>query len=100
MSVISLDHEGHECTEDPLTVYPRHLEDIEQFQEIKTLATSHRIAVIPYSASRRVLESHEFDIHLTSQKYYNLVRRMKPTPEDLDIIGGLLAALEDRGFVY
>ena len=28
LSVISLTHKGHECTEDPLTAYPRHLKEI------------------------------------------------------------------------
>ena len=81
-------------------MYPRHLENIKEYQEIKTLATSYRIAVIPYLASRRVLESHEFGIHLTSQKYYNLVRRMKPNKEEPETIAGLLKALVDKGFIY
>ena len=38
-------------------------------------ATSYREAVIPYSASRRVIDHLEdFGLHLSSKQFYNLVR--------------------------
>ena len=101
LTVLSLEHEGHELTENPLAVYPRFMNDLPDFQEIRAAATSHRIAIIPYSASRRVLESSsEFGLNLRSKQYYNLIRKWKPNQKDPTTIGGLLVALEDEGFVY
>ena len=100
LSISSLEHEGHDCTDNPLAVYPHFMEELVEFRRIREMAISHRTSVIAYSASRRVLESEEFGLSLTSRQYYNLVRKMKPDGEDPQTIVGLLAALEDQGFVY
>ena len=64
------------------------------------MAIAHRIAVIPYSASRRVLESEDFALHLTSKQYYNSIRKIRVDSSDDRTIAGLVVALEDNGFVY
>ena len=76
------------------------MEELEEFRRIREMAISHRISIISYSASRRVLESEAFSLSLTSKQYYNLVRKMKPDENDPQTIAGLLAALEDQGFIY
>ena len=75
-------HKGHNLTENPLAVFPRHLAETQEYRGVLETARYHRLAVIPYSASRRVLESTEFGISLTHKQYYNSVRRMLPNKDD------------------
>ena len=79
LTVSSLDHEGHSLYDDSLIVYPRQMAQLEEFQQIKLAAIYHRTTIIPYSASRRVLEAEEFGLNLTSKQYYNLVRKSRPS---------------------
>jgi hypothetical protein len=65
LRVASLDHFGHKLTDNPLVQYPELKEYVPEFQQLIHTAISHRFAVIPYSASRRVLESAEFAFHLS-----------------------------------
>ena len=58
-------HEGHDLTENPLAIFPRHLLRTQEYTEVLEMARFHRLAIIPYSASRRVLESTEFGVSLT-----------------------------------
>jgi hypothetical protein len=76
------------------------MEMIPEFQAIRERAISHRTSVIAYSSSRRILESEEFGLYLSSKQYYNLIRKMKLSEDNLKIIAGLVAALEDEGFIY
>ena len=100
LTVNSLNHHGHYCTESPLAVYPRHLARTEEFKQAKATATQHREAIIAYSASRRVLESNEYGVTLTSKQYYNTVRKAPANAEDMTTIVGLLQALEDNDFIH
>jgi hypothetical protein len=99
VTVSSLNH-SHELTNNPLAVYPALMEHIEEFQQVREAAVAYRFAVIPYSASRRVLESKEFALHLSHRQYYNLVRKMKPDSQDQRTIAGLIVALEEHSFLY
>ena len=83
-----------------MAVFPRHLAETKEHREVLAAARFHRIAVILYSASRRVLELTEFSITLTYKQYYNSVRRMAPNRDDSLTIDGLLVALFNRGFIY
>jgi hypothetical protein len=56
-------------------------------------APKHREAVIPYSERRRVLESEEFSVTISTCRYYNSVRKMSPDKEQPQTIDGLLIAL-------
>ena len=96
----SLTHEDHDLTENPLTVFPRYLVETQEYREVLETARYYRLAIIPYSASRRVLESTEFGISLTHKQYYNSVRRIIPNKDDSLSIQGLLIALFDHGFIY
>src|SRR5438876_1522175 len=58
LTVGSIIHKGHSLCDDPLAVYSCHPSQSEEFEQIK------RMAIIPYSASRRVLETEEFGLNL------------------------------------
>jgi hypothetical protein len=100
MNIKRLDH-SHPLTDNALN-YPRQLASLEEYQQLISAVKSHRIAVIAYSDSRRILDQDEaqFGIHLTKKQYYNSVRNSKPHRDDQLTIVGLLQALEDAGFVY
>ena len=100
LTIKSLNHEGHDLTENPLAVYSRHMTETKEYREVLQTASRHRIAVIPYSASRRVLEATKFGISLTYKQYYNTVRNTPPNREDSRTIEGLLVALSDADFIY
>jgi hypothetical protein len=70
MSVNCLEH-SHELAINPLS-FPRHREAPVEYQTLVRTARKRRIAVISYSASRRVLEAEELGLVLTSREYYNL----------------------------
>ena len=55
MIVICLDH-AHELSSNPLS-FPRHRQALQKWQDLMRIVRRHRQAVIPYSESRRVLES-------------------------------------------
>lgn len=100
LTVKSLLHSGHPLTDDPL-MFPLNLSTLPEYQALKAVATQHRQAVIPYSHSRRVLDtSEDFGLVLTSRQYYNTVRNMKGDKTAPETISGLLLALEEAGFVY
>jgi len=79
----------------PLAVYPRQLPRTTEFQQAKATAVRHREAIIAYSAARRVLESVEYGVVLTSKQYYNTVEGL-PTKRMVATIVGLLAELGER----
>ena len=47
-------HDGHDLTETLLAAFQWHLADTHERKEILETARHHRLAVVPYSASRRV----------------------------------------------
>ena len=56
--------------------------------------------IIPYSVSRRVLESEEIGLTLTAKEYYNTVRYQVIQRNDNKTIEGLLVALDEAGFIW
>src|SRR5947207_8225777 len=92
MTVTCLDH-THELSSNPLS-FPRHRQSLDEWQALIRMARKHREAVIPYSESRRVLESKEFGITISACEYYNSVRKMIPDKEQPRTIDGLLIAFQ------
>ena len=92
LTVVCLDYYDHELLANPLSI-PSHLRDLAEYQVAITTVRKHRQAVIPYSESRRVLESEKFGITLTARQYYDSVRKMIPNKNKPEIIDGLLIAL-------
>ena len=92
LTVICLNHYSHELLANPLSI-PSHLRDLAEYQVAITTVRKHRQAVIPYSESRRVLESEEFSIIFTARQYYDSVRKMIPDKNKPEMIDGLLIAL-------
>jgi len=100
LTVTCLDHHGHTLIDNPLSI-PAHLHSLEEYQAAKNTARKHRMAVIPYSESRRrVLEAEEFGLTISARDYYNSVRKMVPDKDKPETIDGLLVALQEAGFVY
>jgi hypothetical protein len=99
LTVIYLDHYGHTLIDNPLSI-PAHLRSLDEYQAAKDTARKHRMAVIPYSESRRVLEVEEFGLAISAKDYYNTVRKMVPDKDKPKTIDGLLVALQEAGFVY
>jgi len=61
-----------------LRLFPCHRQALDEFQALIRTARKHRIAVILYSESGRVLEAEELGIMLTSREYYNSLRKLVP----------------------
>jgi hypothetical protein len=92
-------HEGHQLAEDPFT-FPGHLKSSEDFQETLRQAKKHRQQVMPYSASRRLIDAEELGVVLSARDYYNSVRKEIPDKDKPKTIVALLRMLEDQQFVY
>ena len=79
-------------------MYHAHQVVTPEYQHLIDIATSHCKGVIPYSVSRRVIDHlKDFGMHLTSQQFYNLVRKRRPKVKD-NIIKPLLLSLDEAGF--
>jgi len=101
MKTKCLNH-SHSLTDNALN-YPRQLAQQEEYQQLISTVQSHRIAMISYTDSRRILlhdQTTQLGIHLSKKQYYNSVRNSKPNRDDSTTILGLLQALNDAGFVY
>jgi hypothetical protein len=96
---VKCDDHVHRLSTNPLS-FPRHRQALEEWQALISTARKHREAVIPYSESRRVLESEDFGITISAREYYNSVRKMVPDKDQPQTINGLLIALQEEGFVY
>jgi hypothetical protein len=70
-------HEGHQLVDDPFT-FSAHLKSSSEYQEALKQATKHREQVLPYSVSRRLIDAEELGVVLSSQDYYNSVRKELP----------------------
>ena len=98
MTVNSLLH-SHDPADNPLS-YPRHRQALDDYQALIRTARKHRIAIIPYSESRRVFEAEELGLVLTSREYYNSLRKSVPDIAQPETIDALLMELHEAGFVY
>jgi hypothetical protein len=81
-------------------MYTENQDLIPEFHQLITLAVKHRINVVPYSQSRRILESEDLKLFLSAKKYYNLVRNQPADKGDSESIQGLLKTLDDTNFIY
>lgn len=99
LTVQDLQHQAHELLDNPLSL-PSHRNRLDEVKQLKQLAVTHRLAVIPYKESRRVLEAEGFGVVLTSQEYYNTVRKAPFDKTDPKSLVGLLQALNEAGFIY
>ena len=71
-----------------------------EYHQLITLAYKHRENVVPYSQSRRILDSKDFGVFLSAKKYYNLVRNQPADKGNSESIQGLLKALDDAKFIH
>jgi len=85
--------------ENPIAIYPAHKRHLYEFQELLARATAHRNAQIVYSDSRRILESEDFAIHLSSREFYNTVRRQPIDGKNEKSILGLLTELQENNWI-
>lgn len=66
---------------------------------MKAQARAHRVSVLPYSSSRRILDTIDgTGLTLTRREYYNLKKGQVLDGRDEKTIEGLLFALDDAGF--
>jgi hypothetical protein len=100
LTAISTSHKGHPLAANPL-IYRQHRERLEEYQIIKAQAQAHRISVLPYSLSRRVLDATDgTGLALTRREYYNLQKYQVLDGRDEKTIDGLLFALDGAGFYH
>jgi hypothetical protein len=98
LTKVSLTHQGHDLLDNPLAAYPTHRKRIPEFQEALVKATAHRSAKIVYSASRRILESEDFALHLSSREFYNTLRKQRVEGDDKSVLG-FIAELQDKQWI-
>ena len=98
MAVSSLGH-SHSLATNPLS-FPHHQHSLDEYQALIHTARKHRVTVISYSGSRRVLEAEGSGLIPTAREFYNTVRDHTPDKDKPDTISGLLVALHEAGFVY
>ena len=71
-----------------------------KYRQLVAAAVKHRINIVLYSQSRRILDSDDLGLFLSAKKYYNLVRNQPADKGDLESIQGLLKALDDDEFIH
>ena len=90
----------HPLAQNPL-IYQRHRERLEEYQVLKAQARAHRVSILPYSLSRRVLDAVDGSgLSLTRREYYNLKKHQIPDGRDEKTIEGLLYALDAADFIH
>lgn len=101
LTVKDISHgDTHPLASNPF-VYQRHRERLPEYQAIKAQARAHRVAVMPYSLSRRVLDAVDSTgLSLTRKEYYQITKSSTLNLKDDKTIDGLLYALNDAEFKY
>ncbi|OQV08491.1 MULE transposase domain-containing protein [Cladophialophora immunda] len=99
LTVKSLEYSSHPLSDNPL-IFAGHRDRLAEFQAAKSQARLHRLNTLPFSASRRILDSNDFGVVLTSKEYYNSVRFKPASKDDDKLINGLVVALQNEEFVY
>jgi len=94
-----LTHHGHELIDNPLAAYLAHRKRLLEHQQLVVKATAHRQAKVVYSNSRRILETEDFHLHLTSKEFYNTVRKQKVDWSDDRSIIGLVTELQENSWI-
>lgn len=92
----------HTCAfaADPLSVFPAHLKSTEEWKGAAMMAKKHGEQVLPYSASRRLIDAEGFGLVLSSRAYYNSIRKEIPDQSKPETIEAQLLSLEEEGFIY
>lgn len=99
LTQLSLNHHGHELIDNPLAAYPSHRSRLIEVQQLLAKATAHRKAKIVYSDSRRILESEDFALHLSSKEFYNTVRKGRVDKQDEKSVLGLITELQENNWI-
>jgi hypothetical protein len=97
--VVYLNYYGHQLLANPLE-YSFYRFSLDKYKTLIHTVIKYRIAIIPYSDSRRVLETEEFGIVINTREYYNTVRKMISNNVMPKTINRLLIALEKEEFIY
>ena len=95
LTVKSLAHSSHQLSPKNPLVFLGYRYKLEEFQAVKAQARLHRMAIIPYSISRRVLVTKEAGFLLKRKEFYNSVRYGVLDGTNKKIIKGLLTALDE-----
>ena|SRR5436190_184859 len=98
MTVNSLLH-FHDLADNPLS-YSRHRQALNDYQALIRTARKHRIVIISYLESRRVLKVKELGLMLISCEYYNCLWKSVPDIAQSETINALLMKLHKAGFMY
>ena len=94
-------NEGHSHAYHPNPLsFTGHRKRTAEYKSLISVARQHRRAVIPYSASCRVLNSEDYSMILSSKEYYNLMRSQKVNLNNEKTIEGLLLCLDTGNFDY
>ena len=96
---VKRDDHTHEIHVNPFA-YRIHLKQTTEFKQLTAKALNARIASVPYSVERRVLDRDDLGLTIDARTYYNLVRNTHGRKERDDTISGLLIALDLAGFRY
>jgi len=94
-----LTHYGHELIDNPLAAYLAYRKRLLEYQQLVVKATAHRQVKVVYSNSRRILETEDFHLHLTSKEFYNTVRKQKVDWSDDRSIIGLVTELQENSWI-
>jgi MULE transposase domain len=89
---------SHRLVKNPL-MYTENQNLLSKYRQLVNLAFKHHDNLVLYSQSRRILDSEDLDLFLSSKKYYNLVQN-QPADMNLKSIQGLLKALDDANFIH
>lgn len=98
LTKVSLTHKGHPLTANPFAAYPNHRKRFTQWQELIATGTAHRRAKVVYSNSRRILETEDFALHLSSKEFYNTLRKRSADKEDNKSLLGLVHELQENNW--
>jgi hypothetical protein len=80
--------------------YPSYRSSFEEYKALIHITIKHRIAVISYSDSRRILEAKKYRIIISAREYYNTVRKMISNNAIPETVNRLLVTFEEKGFIY
>jgi hypothetical protein len=92
------DH-SHELYSNPFA-YKIHLKQTSEYVQLVNKSLNTRIAAVPYSIQRRILNRDDLGITINARTYYNLIRNSRGDKDQDTTISGLLITLDDAGFHY
>jgi len=96
---VKCDAHSHELYSNPFA-YKVHQKQTSEYQQLINKSINARLAAVPYSAQRRVLDRDGLGITIDARTYYNLVRNTRGNKDKDSTISGLLVALDKAGFIY